>query len=59
MLGLIANVLPTWTDGGDWLTNNIERAVSGTEVATRRGDATITLTYLDALGFLSLVIEAQ
>ena len=59
MLGLIANVLPGWAGGPDWLSNNMERVARGTEASTTRGDATVTLTLLNELGMLSLVIEAQ
>ena len=58
MLGLLKNLVPNWSGGGDWLAEHFAVAADEGEARTIQGNVDITLTAYKELGMVLLTVES-
>ena len=58
MLGLLKNLVPNWSGGGDWLAEHFAVAADEGEARTIQGNVDITLTAYKELGMVLLTLES-
>ena len=58
MVGLLKNLVPNWSGGGDWLAKHFAVAADEGEARTIQGNVEITLTAYRELGMVLLTVES-
>lgn len=59
MLGLVKKAAPDWSEGPDWVTENLAKAVEKGEISTTHGDLRINLQASKELGMVVLTIASN